>query len=110
MNARLDRSPLVVALLSVGLHLAMRALGLATTTSMLSGSSTSTWDVVVGSVYVLAMLFATLVAPCLVLATALDALTKGRRARGHYAPPGEMGEGPIPALTTAAAPKRRRKR
>ena len=83
MSARFDRSPLVVALFSIGLHLGMRALGLATTTSMLSGSSTSTSDVVVGSVYVLATLFATLVAPCLLLATALDALTTRRRASGQ---------------------------
>ncbi len=82
MTARFDRSPLVVALVSVGLHLGMRALGLATTTGVLSGSRTSTSDVVVGSIYVLATLFATLVAPCLLLATALDALTTRRRKSG----------------------------
>ncbi len=81
MNPRFDRAPLGAALALVGLHLAMRWLGLATTTAMLSGTSTQASEMVLGALYVLVSLLAWLVAPCLLLGSAFEAIFWLRRMR-----------------------------
>jgi hypothetical protein len=82
-------------LVLVGLHLVMRWLGLATTTAMLSGTSTSPSEMVIGAVYVLVSLLAWIVGPCLLLGSAFEAIFWLRRLRALS---------PLPSGTSTEAP------
>ena len=87
MNPRFDRAPLRAALGIVGVHLVMRWLGLATTTAMLSGTSISAGEILLGALYVVVSLLAWIVAPCLLLGSAFEAIFWLRRLRTLSPPP-----------------------
>lgn len=104
MNPRFDRVPLRAALALVGLHLVMRWLGLATTTAMLSGTSTSASEMVLGAVYVLVSLLAWIVAPCFLLGSALEAIFWLRRLRALSPLPSGTSKAPNEGSQRSPAP------